>query len=126
LITRPRSPTVCVKNDYETEEEARAQQRAVEPLINELLLLLLLLLLCFLTPYFCNKHCSIIPNAKPRSLVLKILKQNLDIFHSYYTYVHGSHSFSIVLSFGIQCSALCSKSTGVSEDHVASIFINGK
>jgi hypothetical protein len=25
-ITRPRSPTVCVKNDYGTEEEIRAQQ----------------------------------------------------------------------------------------------------
>jgi hypothetical protein len=27
--------TVCVKKDYETEEEARAQQRAVEALMNE-------------------------------------------------------------------------------------------
>jgi hypothetical protein len=26
-----------VKNDYETEEDVRAQQRAVEPLINKLL-----------------------------------------------------------------------------------------
>jgi hypothetical protein len=34
-VTRPRSPTVCVKNYYETEEEARDQQRAVDPLTNE-------------------------------------------------------------------------------------------
>jgi hypothetical protein len=26
LITRPRSPIVCVKKDYETEEEARVQK----------------------------------------------------------------------------------------------------
>jgi hypothetical protein len=34
LITRPISPTICVK-DYETEEEARAQQKTVEPLVIE-------------------------------------------------------------------------------------------
>jgi hypothetical protein len=31
----PRSPTVCAKKDYETEEEAKAQQRQAEPLMNE-------------------------------------------------------------------------------------------
>jgi hypothetical protein len=35
LIIRPGSPTMCVKKDYETEEEVRAQQRAVAPLTNE-------------------------------------------------------------------------------------------
>jgi hypothetical protein len=35
FLTRPSSPTVYVKKDYETEEEARAKQRAVEPLMNE-------------------------------------------------------------------------------------------
>jgi hypothetical protein len=35
LILRPRSPTDCVKKDYETEEEVRAHQRSVEPLMNE-------------------------------------------------------------------------------------------
>jgi hypothetical protein len=35
MITRPRSPTVCVKKDYETEEVARAYQMAEEPLMNE-------------------------------------------------------------------------------------------
>jgi hypothetical protein len=36
LITRSKSPTVWLKKkDYETEEEAKAQQMAVEPLINE-------------------------------------------------------------------------------------------
>jgi hypothetical protein len=34
---RARSPTVWVKR-YETEEEARAQQRAVGPLMNEYVL----------------------------------------------------------------------------------------
>jgi hypothetical protein len=35
LSTRSRSPTDCVKKDYETEEEARTKQKAVEPLMNE-------------------------------------------------------------------------------------------
>jgi hypothetical protein len=35
LIPRPRSPTICVKKDDETEAEASAQQRAVEPLMFE-------------------------------------------------------------------------------------------
>jgi hypothetical protein len=30
------SPTVCVRKDYETEEEARAQKMDVEPLINKM------------------------------------------------------------------------------------------
>jgi hypothetical protein len=34
MSTLPRSATVCVK-DHETEEEARAQQGAVEQFINE-------------------------------------------------------------------------------------------
>jgi hypothetical protein len=37
LITRPRSANVCVRKDDETEEEARAQQRAVVPLMKELM-----------------------------------------------------------------------------------------
>jgi hypothetical protein len=32
-ITTPRGPTVCVKKDYETEEEARAPKRAAETLM---------------------------------------------------------------------------------------------
>jgi hypothetical protein len=35
LITRLRSPTVCVKKIYETEKESRAEQRDVEPLMKE-------------------------------------------------------------------------------------------
>jgi hypothetical protein len=35
LIPRPRSFTVFVTKDYETEEEAMARQRAVVPLMNE-------------------------------------------------------------------------------------------
>jgi hypothetical protein len=35
MISRVRSPAVCVKKYYETEEEARAQQNIVEPLMNE-------------------------------------------------------------------------------------------
>jgi hypothetical protein len=37
-MSRPRSPAVYVKRDYnETEEIVRAQRRAVEPLMNELI-----------------------------------------------------------------------------------------
>jgi hypothetical protein len=35
LITRTRSPTDCAKKDYQTKEEASAQQNAVETLMNE-------------------------------------------------------------------------------------------
>jgi hypothetical protein len=35
LITRPQGSTGFVKKDYETELEAKAQQRSVEPLMNE-------------------------------------------------------------------------------------------
>jgi hypothetical protein len=34
-LARPKNPTVGVKKHYETEEEARAQQRSVMPLKNE-------------------------------------------------------------------------------------------
>jgi hypothetical protein len=34
-MTGPRSPAVFVKKYYETDEEAKYQQRAVQPLMNE-------------------------------------------------------------------------------------------
>jgi hypothetical protein len=40
LITRPKSPAGLCKNDYDTDEGARAQQKAVETLIIIILLLL--------------------------------------------------------------------------------------
>jgi hypothetical protein len=35
MTSHPRSPNLLYKKDYETEEEARAQQKAVRPLMNK-------------------------------------------------------------------------------------------